>query len=94
VLKVPQDEDGGGVLNNWAEATPSFVVQRVQERKPQEASEAGSDSKGSRRNLGSSPAVRKQQIALNYALDDLIEIIQCSADEEIKALAMRVQRLR
>jgi uncharacterized membrane protein len=46
-------------------------------------------------NLGSSQGVRKQQIALQWALDDLLEIVEAKTnDEEIRALAMRVQRLR
>jgi hypothetical protein len=91
---VPPDEAVQGVLNDWAAATPSFIVQDVHERGKTEA-KTRPNPKRPPGNLGSSQGVRKQQIALQWALDDLLEIVQAkTSDEEIRALAMRVQRLR
>jgi hypothetical protein len=91
---VPSDEAVQGVLNDWAAATPSFIVQDVRERGKTET-KARTNPKRSPGNLGSSQGVRKQQIALQWALDDLLEIVEAKTnDEEIRALAMRVQRLR
>jgi hypothetical protein len=92
---VPSDEAVQGVLNDWAAATPSFIVQDVRERGKTEAARPRTNPKRPPGNLGSSQGVRKQQIALQWALDDLLEIVEAKTnDEEIRALAMRVQRLR
>jgi hypothetical protein len=92
---VPSDEAVQGVLNDWAAATPSFLMQDVRERGKTEAARPRTNPKRSPGNLGSSQGVRKQQIALQWALDDLLEIVEAKTnDEEIRALAMRVQRLR
>jgi hypothetical protein len=91
---VPSDEAVQGVLYDWAAATPSFIVQDVRERGKTET-KARTNPKRPPGNLGSSQGVRKQQIALQWALDDLLEIVEAKTnDEEIRALAMRVQRLR
>jgi hypothetical protein len=94
MFSMPQDETVPRVSSDkWAEVTPAFVVLPVQERKPEE--DTAFHGKRAQRNMGSSPGVRKQQIALNYAIDDLLEIIESKfSDEEVRALAMRVQRLR
>jgi hypothetical protein len=93
MLKVPRDKAVDGVHDKWIEATPSFGVQGVLQPEPKKAKAVhGSRSQG---NLGSTSSLRKQQIALQYALDDLLEIVEAkTSDEEIRALAMRVQRLR